>query len=93
MAFYIVLNIDNFINIKHLDYKLNTLDLDGDEIFSIEEQTPEQKEMMRRVTNDLGRNLFPIISGIHSILNIFILIISTKIMDIFIKDKNSKMGR
>ncbi len=45
-----------------LDLKLNSFDLDKDGIFSISEQTEEQKKIMQEVISDTGRNFIPITS-------------------------------
>ena len=85
LIFYIILNIMVKSRGVCIEYKLNTFDLNGDGIFSGAEVTPEQEEAMNRWTNDLGRNLFPIIFGIFSVIIFIILIIAGKLLDIIIK--------
>lgn len=56
-----------------LEYQLGKFDLNGDSLFSIEEQTPEQIKYMELLVNDLGRNLLPLTGIIYSAAWIFVL--------------------
>lgn len=53
----------------YLEYRLDQFDLDGDSIFSIEEQTREQKEYMEMVVNDVGRNLIVFTGAVYSLVS------------------------
>lgn len=74
---YAILIIGNIGYDRFLDHELSQFDLDKDSVFSKEEQTDEQKEVMQLVTNDLSRSLLVftglIISAISSSLLYFFL--------------------
>ena len=63
---------------SYLSFALESFDLDKDGIFSIEEQTADQKRYMELVSNDLGRNLIPYIgllfAAVHSVVFFLVLL-------------------
>lgn len=63
---------------SYLNFMLESFDLDKDGIFSIEEQTADQKRYMELVSNDLGRNLIPYIgllfAVVHSVVFFLVLL-------------------
>mgnify|MGYP006991860366 CR=1 FL=1 len=69
-------------------WNLNKFDLNKDGFFSGEEITREQKEAMRNLTNDTGRN-FSFISGLifSGITAFFVFVISKT--TVYIKNKNN----
>jgi hypothetical protein len=84
IMFYIPYNLYYFIYGRYIKYKLSLFDIDGDGIFSVEEQMPEQKIYFNAYINDLGRNLAPITSGLMCIVLFIIMIICAKIIDFII---------
>lgn len=67
---------------------LNEFDLNKDGFFSGEELTPEQKEAMRNLTSDTGRNFSFITGLIFSGLIAFLVFIGGKVIE-FINLKRS----
>jgi len=63
-----VIIISVYIYDKYLDFKLDQFDLNGDGVFSLEEQTPEQKRAMDLVIGDAGRSLVVFTGPIFSFL-------------------------
>lgn len=60
------------VYIEHkLDAELAAFDLNGDEIFTDNEITPEQEKAMYRVASDTGRTFAPITGGIFSVIYCF----------------------
>ena len=67
-ATYAVIVLGVYMYEIYLEIKLASFDLDGDEIFSEKERTPEQQGYMRLVTWDTGRTFAPITGLIFAFL-------------------------
>lgn len=62
LILYAVLNIGNLAYDYYINYKLAQFDINHDQVFSVLEQTAEQRKYEMLVINDVGRNLMPVTS-------------------------------
>lgn len=70
-----------------LEYKLDQFDLDGDSLFSVAEQTPEQQRYMQLLVNDAGRNLAILSGAIYSVLSTAILFAFVRAYGLFARNR------
>jgi len=75
---------------KYLEFKLNQFDLNGDSVFSPDEQTPEQIKAMQAYINDTGVSFAPITGAIYSFIATLILFLSRIMFYLLRKIINSK---
>ncbi len=68
LAFYSIAIAYSFYLSAHYQDVLNTYDLNGDELFSGNEITPEQEKAMRNVVSDTGRNFVFIVGAVYAII-------------------------
>lgn len=69
---YILLILDVQFYDIYINSKLASFDLDKDTVFSISEQTEEQKKYFNIVINDTGRNLVFIWGFAFSLISLFV---------------------
>jgi hypothetical protein len=67
----------------YIDYKLSTFDLDGDGIFSGNENTLEQAKYVGFATNDAGRSFAPITGLAYSFIYSALLYLVLKLISYF----------
>jgi len=93
MYFFILVSV--FAYEYYLDVQLNQFDLDGDGIFTGQENTLEQAKAMAAVTNDTGRTFAPITGAIYSVLYFLVVFIvwwvSSTIRNLFTKATNQAL--
>lgn len=82
---YLMLVVSVFIYNQFIEYRLYQFDINGDSIFSKEEQTYEQMRYMEMWTNSLGRSLIYFTGIIYSLVSTFILFTLVRLYNLFTK--------